>query len=48
MMADHNEKPFETELCEHLAANGWLYSADSKPGSTDGHGGERWTWLAEG
>ena len=20
----------------------------TKPGSTDGHGGERWTWLAEG
>ncbi|MEV0158304.1 type I restriction endonuclease [Micromonospora sp. NPDC050686] len=29
-MADHNEKPFETELCEHLAANGWLYSENSQ------------------
>ncbi|MGN6606009.1 MAG: type I restriction endonuclease subunit R [Jatrophihabitans sp.] len=23
---DHLEKPFETELCEYLAARGWLYS----------------------
>lgn len=29
-MADYNEKPFETELCEHLYSNGWLYSANSK------------------
>ncbi len=28
-MADHNERRFETELCEHLAANGWLYSTNS-------------------
>jgi type I restriction enzyme R subunit len=28
-MADHNEKPFETEICEHLAAHDWLYSTDS-------------------
>jgi type I restriction enzyme R subunit len=27
-MADHNEFVFETEICEHLAANGWLYSAN--------------------
>ncbi|MER5730152.1 DEAD/DEAH box helicase family protein [Streptomyces sp. NPDC002138] len=27
-MADHNEIVFETEICEHLAAHGWLYSAD--------------------
>jgi len=25
-MADHNEVIFETEICEHLAAHGWLYS----------------------
>lgn len=25
-MAIHNEKPFEDEICAHLAANGWLYS----------------------
>ncbi|UZJ24516.1 DEAD/DEAH box helicase family protein [Rhodococcus antarcticus] len=29
-MADYNEKPFETEICEHLAANGWFYSTHSK------------------
>ena len=28
-MAQHNEKPFETELAEYLHANGWLYSANS-------------------
>jgi type I restriction enzyme R subunit len=28
-MADFNEKPFETEICEHLAAHGWLYSTSS-------------------
>lgn len=27
-MADHHEVTFETEVCEHLAANGWLYSPD--------------------
>lgn len=26
MSTDYLEKKFETELCEHLAANGWLYS----------------------
>jgi type I restriction enzyme, R subunit len=27
-MADPHEIVFETEICEHLAAHGWLYSAD--------------------
>jgi type I restriction enzyme R subunit len=27
-MADYNENPFETELCEHLAGHGWLHSLD--------------------
>ena len=27
-MADHNEVVFEREICEHLAAHGWSYSAD--------------------
>lgn len=27
-MADHNEVVFEAEICEYLAANGWLYSAN--------------------
>lgn len=26
MSQTHQEKQFESELCEHLAANGWLYS----------------------
>lgn len=31
-MAIHNENPFEREICEHLAANGWLYSpTDHEP-----------------
>ena len=25
-MALHNEIEFEIEICQHLAANGWLYS----------------------
>ena len=27
-MADHHEVVFETEICEYLAANGWLYSVN--------------------
>ena len=27
-MADHHEVVFETEICEHLAAHGWLYSTN--------------------
>ena len=49
MPGQHTEKVFESELCEHLAANGWLYS----PG---GHGYDKeralfpedlFTWLQE-
>ena len=29
-MADYNEEPFEAEICDHLAANGWLYSENSE------------------
>ncbi len=29
-MAIHNENPFEREICEHLAANGWLYSSNDE------------------
>jgi type I restriction enzyme, R subunit len=28
-VAEHNEKPFESELAEFLAAHGWLYSQNS-------------------
>ena len=35
-MALHNEIEFENELCEHLAANGWLYSPND-----DGYDQER-------
>ena len=35
-MAQHNEIEFEKELAEHLAANGWLYSAND-----DGYDKER-------
>ena len=27
-MAQHNEIEFENEICEHLAAHGWLYSTN--------------------
>ena len=30
LMAQNNEKPFETEICEHLAAHGWLYSTERR------------------
>jgi hypothetical protein len=26
LMALHNEIEFENDICEHLAANGWLYA----------------------
>ncbi|MFD4658518.1 type I restriction endonuclease subunit R [Kitasatospora sp. NPDC058444] len=29
-MADHNEVVFETEICRHLEAHGWLYSANDR------------------
>lgn len=48
-MADHEESKFEAELCEHLEANGWLYSATDA-----GYDRARalypediWEWLAE-
>jgi len=48
-VAQHNEIEFEKELCEHLAANGWLYSPTDA-----GYDRERalfpedvFAWLAE-
>lgn len=48
-MSVHTEVHFEAEMCEYLAANGWLYSAND-----DGYDKVRalypadvWTWLAE-
>lgn len=29
-MADHNEVVFEAEICEYLAAHGWLYAKNDK------------------
>jgi type I restriction enzyme, R subunit len=29
-VAQHNEVEFERELCEYLAANGWLYSENDE------------------
>lgn len=31
-MALHNEIPFELDICEHLAAHGWLYAAPGTAG----------------
>ena len=31
-MSLHKEIHFETEICEHLAANGWLYSQGDAAG----------------
>lgn len=48
-MAQHNEVEFERELCEHLAAHGWLYSPND-----DGYDRQRamfpedvFAWLEE-
>ena len=30
MTADYNEKPFESEICQHLAANNWLFSENGR------------------
>jgi len=32
----HTEINFETEICEHLAANGWLYSEKEAAGFVRG------------
>ena len=29
-MAVHHERTFETEICEHLAASGWIYELDNR------------------
>ncbi|HEY0950847.1 type I restriction endonuclease subunit R [Nocardioides sp.] len=49
-MADYHEAKFEAELCEHLAAHGWLYD----PGDGDRYDKARalypddiWAWLEE-
>ena len=31
-VALHNEIPFELDICEHLAAHGWLYAAPGTAG----------------
>lgn len=32
-MGDHHEVVFETEICGHLEAHGWLSSASDREGS---------------
>lgn len=36
-MALHNEIQFEIDICEHLAANGWLYAAPGSEGDSKGY-----------
>ncbi len=35
-MALHNEIEFENDICEHLAAHGWLYAAPGNEGDAKG------------
>ena len=37
-MSVHKEISFETEICDHLAANGWLYAEGDAPGLRPGAG----------
>ena len=36
-MALHNEIQFELDICNHLAANGWLYGAPGSDGDASGY-----------
>ncbi|MBA4263008.1 MAG: type I restriction endonuclease subunit R, partial [Comamonadaceae bacterium] len=36
-MALHNEIEFENDICEHLAAHGWLYAAPGSEGDAKGY-----------
>jgi type I restriction enzyme R subunit len=36
-MALHNEIQFELDICQHLAANGWLYAAPGSDGDARGY-----------
>lgn len=45
-MALHHEIEFENDICDHLAANGWLYSADDEAQNYKGY--DRATALFRG
>ena len=36
-MALHNEIQFELDICQHLAANGWLYAEPGHAGDASGY-----------
>jgi len=36
-LALHNEIEFENDICEHLAAHGWLYAAPGNEGDAKGY-----------
>ena len=46
-MALHNEIAFETDICNHLAAQGWLYSEPGTEGDASGYDTPRALYPAD-
>ena len=46
-MALHNEIQFELDICEHLAAHGWLYAAPGTVGDASGYDTPRALYPAD-
>ncbi len=46
-MALHNEIQFELDICEHLAAHGWLYAAPGTAGDASGYDTPRALYPAD-
>jgi type I restriction enzyme R subunit len=46
-MALHNEIAFETDICNHLAAQGWLYGAPGSDGDASGYDTPRALYPAD-
>ena len=46
-MSLHNEIAFETDICNHLAAQGWLYSEPGTEGDASGYDTPRALYPAD-
>ena len=46
-MSLHNEIAFETDICNHLAAQGWLYGAPGTDGDASGYDTPRALYPAD-
>lgn len=46
-MALHNEIQFELDICNHLAAHGWLYGAPGTEGDASGYDTRRALYPAD-